>query len=92
MIKKFDAIVIGMGQAGSALAARLNRESFETAIVERKLIGDTRVNIGCILTKTLAVSAKSRIYSAAGRYLITESPSASAVRRILENLRNRTSF
>jgi len=57
MTEHYDAIVIGAGQAGPALAARLDREGQKTAIIERKLIGGTCVNTGCIPTKTLVASA-----------------------------------
>ena len=57
MTERFDAIVIGAGQAGPALCARLDREGLKTAIVERKLLGGTCVNVGCIPTKTLVASA-----------------------------------
>lgn len=59
MSKQFDAIIIGTGQAGPALADRLSREGLKTAIIERKLIGGTCVNVGCIPTKTLVASAKT---------------------------------
>jgi pyruvate/2-oxoglutarate dehydrogenase complex dihydrolipoamide dehydrogenase (E3) component len=58
MTTRYDAIVIGAGQAGPALAARLGQEGLRTAIIERKLIGGTCVNVGCIPTKTLVGSAK----------------------------------
>ena len=58
MTKQFDAIVIGTGQSGPPLAGRLSREGLKTAIIERKLIGGTCVNVGCIPTKTLVGSAK----------------------------------
>ena len=58
MPAKYDAIIIGTGQAGPALAARLNKEGLKTAIIERKLIGGTCVNVGCIPTKTLVGSAR----------------------------------
>jgi len=58
MTQHFDAIVIGTGQSGPALAARLSREGLKTAIIERKLLGGTCVNVGCIPTKTLVASAK----------------------------------
>ena len=59
MPERFDAIVIGAGQAGPALCARLDREGLKTAIVERKLLGGTCVNVGCIPTKTLVASARA---------------------------------
>lgn len=57
MTERYDAIVIGAGQAGPALAARLDREGQKTALIERKLIGGTCVNTGCLPTKTLVASA-----------------------------------
>lgn len=56
-MKKFDAIIIGTGQAGPALAARLAGAGMKTAIIERKKFGGTCVNTGCIPTKTLVASA-----------------------------------
>jgi pyruvate/2-oxoglutarate dehydrogenase complex dihydrolipoamide dehydrogenase (E3) component len=57
MTERYDAIVIGAGQAGPALCARLDREGQKTALIERRLIGGTCVNTGCIPTKTLVASA-----------------------------------
>jgi len=57
--ERFDAIVIGAGQAGPALCARLDREGLKTALIERKLLGGTCVNVGCIPTKTLVGSARA---------------------------------
>jgi pyruvate/2-oxoglutarate dehydrogenase complex dihydrolipoamide dehydrogenase (E3) component len=59
MTKHYDAIVIGTGQSGPSLAGRLNREGLKTAIIERKLIGGTCVNVGCIPTKALVASARA---------------------------------
>lgn len=58
-MKKFDAIVIGTGQAGPSLSARLANAGMQVAVVERKLFGGTCVNTGCIPTKTLVASARS---------------------------------
>ncbi|MGY8680677.1 FAD-containing oxidoreductase [Bradyrhizobium sp. UFLA05-153] len=55
--EKFDAIVIGAGQAGPPLAGRLSSSGMRVAVIERKLIGGTCVNIGCTPTKTLVASA-----------------------------------
>jgi len=46
MAGKFDAIVIGTGQAGPSLAVRLAGAGMNVAIVERKLFGGTCVNTG----------------------------------------------
>jgi pyruvate/2-oxoglutarate dehydrogenase complex dihydrolipoamide dehydrogenase (E3) component len=59
MTEKYDAIVIGAGQAGPSLAVRLAQSGRRTAIVERKLLGGTCVNVGCIPTKTLIASARA---------------------------------
>ena len=58
-MKKYDAIVIGAGQAGPSLAAKCVSENLTTAIVERHLFGGTCVNTGCIPTKTLVASARA---------------------------------
>jgi pyruvate/2-oxoglutarate dehydrogenase complex dihydrolipoamide dehydrogenase (E3) component len=53
----YDAIIIGTGQAGPALARRLVGAGWKVAIIERKLFGGTCVNTGCTPTKTLVASA-----------------------------------
>ena len=57
MSRHFDAIIIGTGQAGPALAARLAAAGMAVAIIERHKFGGTCVNTGCIPTKTLVASA-----------------------------------
>src|SRR6266481_3939253 len=57
MSHKFDAIIIGTGQAGPSLAARLAASGMTVAIIERHKFGGTCVNTGCIPTKTLVASA-----------------------------------
>jgi len=59
MAERFDAIVIGVGQAAPALCARLDKEGLKTAVIERKLLGGTCVNTGCIPSKTLIASARA---------------------------------
>jgi pyruvate/2-oxoglutarate dehydrogenase complex dihydrolipoamide dehydrogenase (E3) component len=57
MNRRFDAVVIGAGQAGPPMAGRLAAAGQKVALVERKLIGGTCVNTGCTPTKTLVASA-----------------------------------
>jgi pyruvate/2-oxoglutarate dehydrogenase complex dihydrolipoamide dehydrogenase (E3) component len=54
-----DAIVIGAGQSGPFLAERLARSGQRVALVERRGLGGTCVNDGCIPTKTLVASARA---------------------------------
>lgn len=58
VLVKYDALIIGAGQAGPALAERLAQEDLKIAIIERQHLGGTCVNVGCIPTKTLVGSAR----------------------------------
>ncbi|MES3045975.1 MULTISPECIES: FAD-containing oxidoreductase [Sphingomonas] len=57
MMRNFDAIIVGAGQAGPPLAGRLTAAGMSVALIERKLVGGTCVNTGCMPTKTLVASA-----------------------------------
>ena len=59
MTQHYDAIVIGTGQSGPALAHRLAKAGRRVAIAERKRFGGTCVNNGCIPTKSLIASARA---------------------------------
>jgi pyruvate/2-oxoglutarate dehydrogenase complex dihydrolipoamide dehydrogenase (E3) component len=54
----FDAIVIGSGQGGNPLAKAMAEAGWKTAVIERKHVGGTCVNVGCTPTKTLVASAR----------------------------------
>src|SRR5215510_12281144 len=54
---RVDAIIVGTGQAGPPLAARLAAAGKTVAVIERHLFGGTCVNTGCMPTKTLVASA-----------------------------------
>lgn len=54
----FDTIVIGAGQAGPFLAAKLAAQGRKVALVESRDLGGTCVNRGCTPTKTLRKSAR----------------------------------
>lgn len=66
---KFDALIIGTGQAGPALAARLSGAGMKVAIVEKAKFGGTCVNNGCTPTKALVASAyAAHLARRAGEY------------------------
>ena len=66
MTEKFDAIIVGAGQAGPPLAGRLTAVGQTVAVIERKLVGGTCVNTGCIPTKTMVASAHAAHLSRRG--------------------------
>lgn len=57
-MKKFDAIIIGSGQAGTPLAFTLAGKGKKVAFIEKKHFGGTCVNNGCTPTKTYVASAR----------------------------------
>jgi pyruvate/2-oxoglutarate dehydrogenase complex dihydrolipoamide dehydrogenase (E3) component len=56
--QRYDAIVIGAGQAGGPLAGALARSGKRTALIEREHVGGTCINEGCTPTKTMVASAR----------------------------------
>lgn len=57
-MEKYDAIVIGSGQAGTPLSKKLAESGLKTALIEKRWVGGTCVNDGCSPTKTMVASAK----------------------------------
>lgn len=55
---KYDAIIIGSGQAANPLAKKLAAAGWKTALIEKKFIGGTCINVGCTPTKTLVASGR----------------------------------
>lgn len=65
----FDALIIGTGQAGPPLAARLAGAGMKVAVVEKHKFGGTCVNDGCTPTKAMVASAyAAHIARRAGDY------------------------
>ena len=56
--ERFDAIIIGSGQAGKPLAVDLAKAGRKTAIIEKDQVGGVCVNVGCTPTKTMVASAR----------------------------------
>ncbi|GAC1343904.1 MAG: mercuric reductase [Ktedonobacteraceae bacterium] len=58
MTERYDAIVIGAGQAGGPLSTAFAQAGKKTALIEREHVGGTCVNEGCTPTKTMVASAR----------------------------------
>src|SRR6266704_1105379 len=59
---RFDAIVIGSGQAGNPLSQKLADHGWSVALVEKAELGGTCINTGCTPTKTMVASAQVAHY------------------------------
>ena len=57
--QRYDAIVIGSGQAGTPLAKAMAGAGRKTALIEREHVGGTCINEGCTPTKTMVASARA---------------------------------
>jgi pyruvate/2-oxoglutarate dehydrogenase complex dihydrolipoamide dehydrogenase (E3) component len=55
---KFDALIIGAGQAGVPLSLALTKAGWSVALIEREHVGGTCINVGCTPTKTMIASAR----------------------------------
>jgi dihydrolipoamide dehydrogenase len=57
--QKFDAVIIGSGQAGNPLAKDLASIGWKVAVIERNFVGGSCINYGCTPSKTMYASAKT---------------------------------
>ena len=57
-MNKYDAIVIGSGQAGTPMVFSLASEGKKVAFIEKTEVGGTCLNVGCTPTKTYVASAR----------------------------------
>ena len=60
---KYDAIIVGSGQAGNPLAYRLADLGWSVALIEEKNLGGTCINVGCTPTKTMVHRAQVAHYA-----------------------------
>jgi pyruvate/2-oxoglutarate dehydrogenase complex dihydrolipoamide dehydrogenase (E3) component len=60
---RFDAIVIGSGQAGNPLSQKLADHGWTVALLEQEHLGGTCINTGCTPTKTMVASAQVAHYA-----------------------------
>jgi pyruvate/2-oxoglutarate dehydrogenase complex dihydrolipoamide dehydrogenase (E3) component len=56
--ERYDALIIGSGEAGKHIAWTMAQMGHRTAVVERKLIGGSCPNIACLPSKNIVHSAK----------------------------------
>lgn len=64
----FDAVIVGAGQAAT-VAGKLANAGWKVALVEKKWLGGTCVNVGCTPTKAMVASAKAAYIAAHGEKL-----------------------
>jgi pyruvate/2-oxoglutarate dehydrogenase complex dihydrolipoamide dehydrogenase (E3) component len=62
-MSKYDAIVIGSGQAGNPLCQKLADHGWTAALIEKEHLGGTCINTGCTPTKTMVASALVAYYA-----------------------------
>src|SRR5215470_4578529 len=68
-MSKYDAIIIGSGQAGNPLSQGLADRGWTVALIEKEHLGGTCINTGCTPTKTMIASAQVAFYARnAGRW------------------------
>src|SRR5947199_4407996 len=83
-MQHFDAIIVGTGQAGPPLAARLTAAGMKDAVIERNAFGGTCVNTGCIPTKTMVASAyAARVAARAAEYGVDIGPVRVDMKRVM---------
>ena len=84
MATAYDALIIGTGQAGPALAARLAGAGMKVAVIEKAKFGGTCVNDGCTPTKALVASASAaHLARRAGDYgVVLDSPPRVDMKRV----------
>jgi len=61
-LEKYDAVVLGSGEAGKYLAWHLASTGLRTAVIERRYIGGACPNIACLPSKNIIHSAKVATY------------------------------
>jgi pyruvate/2-oxoglutarate dehydrogenase complex dihydrolipoamide dehydrogenase (E3) component len=87
---KYDAIIIGSGQAGNPLAKKLANAGWKVVIIERKWVGGTCVNAGCTPTKSMIASGRIAYLVKRSRDFGIDTPSPSV--NMLEVVRRKNAI
>ncbi len=87
--ERYDAIVIGAGQAGGPLAGALAQAGRRIALIERVHVGGTCINEGCTPTKTMVASARvAYLARRAADFGVRTGPVSVDLARVRERKRN----
>jgi len=87
--ERYDAVVVGAGQAGGPLASALARSGRKTALIEREHVGGTCINTGCTPTKTMVASARVAYLTRRGAdYGVLTSPPTMDMRVVRQRKRD----
>jgi pyruvate/2-oxoglutarate dehydrogenase complex dihydrolipoamide dehydrogenase (E3) component len=87
--EKFDAIVVGSGQAGTPLCRALAEAGMHTALVEREHVGGTCINEGCTPTKTMVASGRVAYLALRGAdYGVRTGPISVDMKRVRQRKRD----
>jgi pyruvate/2-oxoglutarate dehydrogenase complex dihydrolipoamide dehydrogenase (E3) component len=60
---RYDAVIIGSGQAANPLSYALAEHGWTVALIEKSHLGGTCINTGCTPTKTMIASAQIAYYA-----------------------------
>jgi pyruvate/2-oxoglutarate dehydrogenase complex dihydrolipoamide dehydrogenase (E3) component len=86
--EKYDAILIGAGQANNPLSTALAQDGWRVALIEQKHLGGTCVNEGCTPTKTMVASARAAyVLRRAADYGVQTGPATVDMERVRQRKR-----
>lgn len=88
-MKKYDAIVIGMGPAGMAVSAMGSAMGLDILAVEMRKIGGECLNVGCIPSKALLKAGEANHAAKELEKFGIEGKVASDTKRALETVRGK---
>ncbi len=87
--ERYDAVLIGAGEANNPLAMALAEAGWKVAIIQREHVGGTYVNGGCTPSKTMIASARVAHMARRGNdFRVHTGPVALDMTRIRERKRN----
>src|SRR5271165_4593349 len=88
MTERFDAVLIGSGQAANPLAGALAKAGKKTAVIESKHVGGTCINEGCTPTKTMVASGRVAYLARRGAdYGVVTGPISIDLKKVRERKR-----